>query len=644
MSTKTPEVFPGKASKALTLHDKFYCLNLNIGKTQHPAIANTVHFKSNSFFKKNFDTELDNVHNHKCWNDKNYSWNKKDSQITLPPFQIDVSNLYDSTEKAKSRSMMSLQIIAFENQDEQITVAKPLPKKTSIKPWQRLVGSAVSEIFEFCRQQQDSQNVPEIMDFSSSQRLLTAELDEDEMNVLSQGFNTFSILHSDDEEEETRPRNKACNEACCNQSETAHENTVSEDAMFEVCENNSLVSTIEHHNLYLTRLKESDKRINPLPPLQLISTPCKCGLRCDTLLSIIHRFIQLALQGVDHPVHPNTGKRFERDSTVEKLARIAMYIEENFDSDPARNSFLPPSHATKCSTVGEALQIPHNKRRNLNFTRLLKKMACKTHFVAGNDLTKCTICTSYSFKVRKTSLSAQEKAKLLLEWETHKIRISKKVEDNDRMFCGLNLAIVHQKDGPHNTTTVGFFSPASCYDTTTNSIISQLLFTISSLPFVPPTIFIQVDNFPGNKSYLFFGVFEYLLLRQKAIKEFYISFMQPGHTHCNVDARFGNFSTFLNSRECGSPQELISAFKECIPGQAIMKQTIYDFKSVLTQYCNHYGTLKSMYDFHLYLDGNNVPMVENARFHLSETLLCGQRQNEETFTTKIFKEKKNFHH
>jgi hypothetical protein len=116
--------------------------------------------------------------------------------------------------------------------------------------------------------------------------------------------------------------------------------------------------------------------------------------------------------------------------------------------------------------------------------------------------------------------------------------------------------------------------------------------------------------------------------------------MQPGHTHCDVDARFGNFSTFLNSRECGSPQELISAFKECIPGQAIMKQTIYDFKSALTQYCNHYGTLKSMYDFHLYLDGNNVPMVENARFHLSETLLCGQRQNEETFTTQIFKEKK----
>jgi hypothetical protein len=258
----------------------------------------------------------------------------------------------------------------------------------------------------------------------------------------------------------------------------------------------------------------------------------------------------------------------------------------------------------------------------------------------GNDLTKCTICTSYSFTVRKTSLSAQEKAKLLLEWETHKIRIgndrrdykfrcllsvnqpskycsmihdgmckmrtklplnndhrSKKVEDNDRMFCGLNLAIVHQKDGPHNTTTVGFFSPASCYDTTTNSIISRLMHTLSCLPLVPPTVFIQVDNFPGNKSYLFFGAFGYLLLRQKAIKEFYISFMQPGHTHCDVDARFGNFSTFLNSRECGSPQELISAFKECIPGQALMKQTIYDFKSVLTQYCEKYGTLKSMYDF-----------------------------------------------
>uniref|UniRef100_A0AC34G8J7 Uncharacterized protein n=1 Tax=Panagrolaimus sp. ES5 TaxID=591445 RepID=A0AC34G8J7_9BILA len=113
--------------------------------------------------------------------------------------------------------------------------------------------------------------------------------------------------------------------------------------------------------------------------------------------------------------------------------------------------------------------------------------------------------------------------------------------------------------------------------------------------------------------------------------------MMPGHTHCDVDARFGNFSTFLNAKECGSPQELISAFLECIPGEAHMTQSIYNFKEVLTRHCYNYGTVKSMYDFHIYLDGNNEPTIENARFALSETLLCGTRQNHDSFISKLFK-------
>uniref|UniRef100_A0AC35FEA3 Uncharacterized protein n=1 Tax=Panagrolaimus sp. PS1159 TaxID=55785 RepID=A0AC35FEA3_9BILA len=113
----------------------------------------------------------------------------------------------------------------------------------------------------------------------------------------------------------------------------------------------------------------------------------------------------------------------------------------------------------------------------------------------------------------------------------------------------------------------------------------------------------------------------------------------PGHTHCDVDARFGNFSTYLNSKECGSPKELMSSFLECIPGEAKMKQSIYNFKEVLTPYCFNYGAVKSMYDFHVYLDAKNIPMVENARYELSERVLCGSRQKEDSFVSKIFKVK-----
>jgi hypothetical protein len=113
--------------------------------------------------------------------------------------------------------------------------------------------------------------------------------------------------------------------------------------------------------------------------------------------------------------------------------------------------------------------------------------------------------------------------------------------------------------------------------------------------------------------------------------------MMPGHTHCDVDARFGNFSTFLNKRECGSPQELMDAFTECLNGEAVMGQTIYNVKDALFPYCKDYGKVKSLYDFHLFIDENGDAIVENARFKLCETLLCGKRQEPDAFVEKVFR-------
>uniref|UniRef100_A0AC34G9G9 MULE transposase domain-containing protein n=1 Tax=Panagrolaimus sp. ES5 TaxID=591445 RepID=A0AC34G9G9_9BILA len=214
---------------------------------------------------------------------------------------------------------------------------------------------------------------------------------------------------------------------------------------------------------------------------------------------------------------------------------------------------------------------------------------------------------------------------------------SKKVEDNDRMYCNLNLVLVHRKDTIYSTKSIGMFSPGACYDNTTNSMLSQLLFGLTTCSVIPPTVFIQVDNFAANKSYVFFATFGYLLKRQSAIKEFYISFMMPGHTHCDVDAKFGNFSTYLKTTECGSPTEMMDAFVEALHGEAYMQQTIYNFKEVLHPYCLNYHAVKSFYDFHIFLNEDGIPMVENARHQLSETLLCGGRQDANSFITKIFK-------
>uniref|UniRef100_A0A914Y7W7 Transposase n=1 Tax=Panagrolaimus superbus TaxID=310955 RepID=A0A914Y7W7_9BILA len=135
------------------------------------------------------------------------------------------------------------------------------------------------------------------------------------------------------------------------------------------------------------------------------------------------RFVTLINDGIDTPIHANTGRRFQRETTVENLARLAMYIDDNFEANPAKNAFLPSSRMTKCTAAGEALNIPQNIRRKKNFTKLFKAMGAETHFVSGNSLTKCNICTEYSFKLRKTSLPDEEKAKLRVEWEAHKVKI-----------------------------------------------------------------------------------------------------------------------------------------------------------------------------------------------------------------------------
>lgn len=78
-------------------------------------------------------------------------------------------------------------------------------------------------------------------------------------------------------------------------------------------------------------------------------------------------------------------------------------------------------------------------------------------------------------------------------------------------------------------------------------------------------------------------------------------------------------------------------FVDCFEGNVVLKQTHYNFKEALHSYCKNYGSVSSMYDFHLFLDAEGTPLVENARFHLSETYLCGSRQEATAFVSPVFR-------
>jgi hypothetical protein len=93
----------------------------------------------------------------------------------------------------------------------------------------------------------------------------------------------------------------------------------------------------------------------------------------------IQRFAALINAGVNQPIHPNSGKHFERDSTVTMLSKLAIFVDESFDCNPASNSFVATLYS-KSSAAGAALNIPVNDRRKQNFTKLFKKLSIPIHF------------------------------------------------------------------------------------------------------------------------------------------------------------------------------------------------------------------------------------------------------------------------
>uniref|UniRef100_A0AC34G0P8 Uncharacterized protein n=1 Tax=Panagrolaimus sp. ES5 TaxID=591445 RepID=A0AC34G0P8_9BILA len=189
-----------------------------------------------------------------------------------------------------------------------------------------------------------------------------------------------SMIFSEDEENQSCTN--ACTEPCCQPSTLSTviaEEDIGEN-IFHFSPDDEICSLLEKHDAYLLALKKSDKRINPVDPVEIVSNPCLCGNRCDSLLSIIKRFVELINANVCQPIHPNSGKHFEHQSTVDKLVRLAIFIDENFDSDPTQNGFMATSKWNKASAAGEALNIAPEKRRNYNFKKLFQKLTAKTTF------------------------------------------------------------------------------------------------------------------------------------------------------------------------------------------------------------------------------------------------------------------------
>ena len=79
---------------------------------------------------------------------------------------------------------------------------------------------------------------------------------------------------------------------------------------------------------------------------------------------------------------------------------------------------------------------------------------------------------------------------------------------------------------------------------------------------LPPTIFIQIDGGSENANKYVLGLCEFLVARRLTSK-IYLTRLPVGHTHEDIDARFGKLWVYIRSKLALSPAEYTEAINNC---------------------------------------------------------------------------------
>ena len=133
---------------------------------------------------------------------------------------------------------------------------------------------------------------------------------------------------------------------------------------------------------------------------------------------------------------------------------------------------------------------------------------------------------------------------------------------------------------------------------------------------LPPILTLQLDNASGdNKNRWVFG-FCSLLVFKGIFREIYINFLIVGHTHEDIDALFGRWSTMLKTNNYPTLPRLMKSFMECetLPVIPHLIEEVPDFKTFLNGYLGRGGDFleghSKSQQFKFYMDSTGWPLME----------------------------------
>jgi hypothetical protein len=133
---------------------------------------------------------------------------------------------------------------------------------------------------------------------------------------------------------------------------------------------------------------------------------------------------------------------------------------------------------------------------------------------------------------------------------------------------------------------------------------------------LPPILTLQLDNASGDNKNRWVFAFCSLLVYRGIVREVYINFLIVGHTHEDIDALFGRWSSLLKTNNYPTLPRLMKSFMDCETHPVIphLIEEVPDFKRFVHGYMGTGGDFLEGHSrsqqFKFHMDSSGWPLME----------------------------------
>jgi hypothetical protein len=133
---------------------------------------------------------------------------------------------------------------------------------------------------------------------------------------------------------------------------------------------------------------------------------------------------------------------------------------------------------------------------------------------------------------------------------------------------------------------------------------------------LPPILTLQLDNASGDNKNRWVFAYCSMLIYKGVFREVYINFLIVGHTHEDIDALFGRWSSMLKTNNYPTLPRLMKSFMECetVPVIPHFIEEVPDFKTFVHGYLGTGGDVlgghSKSQQFKFFMDSNGWPLME----------------------------------